>query len=64
MTLRTLNYGNYGIVLVMGNAGFCPSTVPWGPNRCLRNPELEARTFGLQAHGLRLYPKGPKDPWV
>ena len=27
MTLRTLNYGNYGIFLVMGNAGFCPSTV-------------------------------------
>ena len=27
MTLRTLNYGNYGIFLNMGNAGFCPSTV-------------------------------------
>ena len=27
MTLRTLNYGNYGIFLMMGNAGFCPSTV-------------------------------------
>ena len=27
MTLRTLNYGNYGILLTMGNAGFCPSTV-------------------------------------
>ena len=27
MTLRTLNYGNYGIFLTMGNAGFCPSTV-------------------------------------
>ena len=24
---RTLNYGNYGIFLIMGNAGFCPSTV-------------------------------------
>ena len=23
MTLRTLNYGNYGIFLIMGNAGFC-----------------------------------------
>ena len=33
MTLRTLNYGNYGIFLIMGNAGFCPSTVVvpcWG----------------------------------
>ena len=27
MTLRTLNYGNYGIFLIMGHAGFCPSTV-------------------------------------
>ena len=27
MALRTLNYGNYGIFLIMGNAGFCPSTV-------------------------------------
>ena len=27
MTLRTLNYGNYGIFLIMGNSGFCPSTV-------------------------------------
>ena len=26
MTLRTLNYGNYGIFLIMGNAGCCPST--------------------------------------
>ena len=29
MTLRTLNYGNYGIFLIMGHAGFCPSTVVW-----------------------------------
>ena len=29
MTLRTLNYGNYGIFLIMGNAGFCPSTVSY-----------------------------------
>ena len=27
MTLRTLNYGNYGIFLILGNAGFCPSAV-------------------------------------
>ena len=26
MTLRTLNYGNCGIFLIMSNAGFCPST--------------------------------------
>ena len=30
MTLRTLNYGNYGIFLIMGNAGFCPSAVDSG----------------------------------
>ena len=27
MTLRLLNYGNYGIFLIMGNAGFCPSAI-------------------------------------
>ena len=27
ITLRTLNYGNYGIFLVMGNARFISSTV-------------------------------------
>ena len=31
MTLRTLNYGNYGIFLIMGHAGFCPSAVVKGP---------------------------------
>ena len=30
MTLRTLNYGNYGIFLIMGHAGFCPSAVSSG----------------------------------
>ena len=30
MTLRTLNYGNHGIFLIMGHAGFCPSTVGFG----------------------------------
>ena len=33
MTLRTLNYGNYGIFLIMGNAGFCPSTVSMVSNQ-------------------------------
>ena len=28
MTLKTLNFGIYGIFLIMGNAVFCPSTVP------------------------------------
>ena len=26
-TFRTLNYGNYGVYLIMGNAGFLSSTV-------------------------------------
>ena len=46
MTLRTLNYGNYGIFLIMGNAGFCPSTVAHdgvtasmkGAGSCLTGP--------------------------
>ena len=39
MTLRTLNYGNYGIFLIMGNAGFCPSTVVYtlSPKYLYRN---------------------------
>ena len=37
MTLRTLNYGNYGIVLKMGNAGFCPSTVGLGYRGALQD---------------------------
>ena len=27
MTLRTLDYGNYGLFLIMGNAGFISSAV-------------------------------------
>ena len=27
MTLRTLDYGTYGIFLILGHAGFWPSTV-------------------------------------
>ena len=32
ITFRTLNYGNYGVFLIMGDAGFISSTViirPW-----------------------------------
>ena len=32
MTLSTLNYGNYGIFLIMGNAGLIPSTVGFRPS--------------------------------
>ena len=43
MTLRTLNYGNYGIFLIVGHAGFCPSTVG-----------CRVQGFGLNILGLRL----------
>ena len=38
ITLRTLNYGNYGTILVLGNAGFISSTV--------FRPELWTRNVG------------------
>ena len=38
MTLRTLNYGNYGLFLIMGNAGFCPSTVVTPPKKGKNSP--------------------------
>ena len=36
---KDLNYGNYGIFLIMGNAGFCPSAV-------LPTIKLQVYTFG------------------
>ena len=40
MTPRTLHYGNYGIFLIMGNAGFLPSTVvrEFWANPCSTKP--------------------------
>ena len=48
MTLRTLNYGNYGIFLIMGNAGFCPSAagssvVPFCPLIFLLKAEYQEK---------------------
>ena len=48
MTLRTLNYGNYGIFLIMGNAGFCPSTVVVDPG-----PQLGSWVPGVWPEGDR-----------
>ena len=44
-TLRTLNYGNYGVFLIMGHAGFCPSTVEpfWGSRFWIRLKHLGIR---------------------
>ena len=46
MTLRTLNYGNYGIFLIMGNAGFCPSTVCVAGRSCQEGLKLEGLFAG------------------
>ena len=35
MTLRTLNNGNFGIFLVMGNAGFMSSTISLSVCTCI-----------------------------
>ena len=55
MTLRTLNYGNYGIFLIMGNAGFCPSTV-------VSIEGLGAKGAGMLGGGGGLLPKFPRPP--
>ena len=56
-SLRTLNYGNYGIFLIMGNAGFLSSTVPQRtkviPKRNALSPPAEEtgdvdHTFGFK----------------
>ena len=53
MTLRTLNYGNYGIFLIMGSAGFCPSAVG------LTRVGLNERSAGSnQGSGLGRFPCG------
>ena len=53
MTLRTLNYGNYGIFLIMGNAGSCPSTVVgvWGVLESRKGPR--ERAFKLRSASWR-----------
>ena len=77
MTLRTLNYGNYGIFLIMGIAGFCPSTV-WSseyrvdpkpftlnPNRPYTlDPKPRATGYRVQAYDFSLAQEmlGRQDP--
>ena len=57
--LRTLNYGNYGIFLIMGNAGFCPSTVGfWAAISVFWMLEVLKKNPGVQlwrARSLRVY---------
>ena len=41
MTLRTLNCGNYGTVLIMGNAGFASSAVvPKASYYCIQSEDV------------------------
>ena len=54
MTLRTLNYGNYGIFLIMGNAGFCPSAVAEEPGS---HKDPSNCSIGLNGKSAVLHPK-------
>ena len=47
--LRTLNYGNYGIFLIMGIAGFISSTVQRRPNKGSDFKRFDTQT--LQEYG-------------
>ena len=64
MTLRTLNYGNYGIFLIMGSAGFCPSTLgPSSPEPLESTLEFPdpRRSPNLGPYTTKgTLPKGPK----
>ena len=60
ITLRTLNYGNYGRFLILGTAGFISSTVcltwePWGFRHGLGGPDDSA--LGLQAFRCSFKPR-------
>ena len=54
MTLRTLNYGNYGIFLITGNAGFCPSAV-------LPIVSIVVPFFGETKYIIRILQGNPKE---
>ena len=65
MTLRTLTYGNYGIFLLMGNAGFISSTagfpLTWNGSDSAPGwssfPSWEA--FGFRRPGARRFEGSP-----
>ena len=61
MTLRTLNYGNYGIFLIMGNAGFRPSAVL---HRCtILDPGILNHDYGpYLAYLLQFFNHKPLKP--
>ena len=54
MTLRTLNYGNYGVFLIMGNAGFRPSAVLLMPV-LFSISKIAKGVWGLRLFGVRGY---------
>ena len=59
MTLRILKYGNHGIFLIMGNAGFISSSVgPLGVNIPFLGGALGLSALavqGFRASGLRVF---------
>ena len=59
MTFRTLNYGNYGAFLTMGNVGFISSTVvPNIPTRRLLQGGLHESSLGAGgSEGRRGHPR-------
>ena len=66
MTLRTLNYGNYGIFLIMGHAGFCPSTGSssiWARVRANQCRGLNNQNSFFGAHYTIDYDKEPPKPY-
>ena len=56
MTLRTLNYENYGIFLIIGNAGFFLSSAVGKPARQLPGPDSGVdEGFGTSGLGVRFW---------
>ena len=55
ITLSTLNYGNYGIFLIMGSAGFCASAVALKVVAVGGDKEGQDRHWALEYHTLILF---------
>ena len=50
LKVMTLDYGHYGIFLVMGNAGFISSTIQWGPGSKTSPHTLCSTMHATKAH--------------
>ena len=60
ITLRTLNDGNYGIFLVMGDAGFISSTV-FSRSKARFESGLLVKGSGIRVEGLGVKGLGFRD---